>query len=110
MTLFSDLLNDPERPRIYLVDARPYDPTAGAVTRRGFSSGALTPLYDGIAWPAMLEVALSFRNSINTADRALGGDGTPDLGTIDIAISDGTADELSDLLWAGRDITVLMGA
>lgn len=109
MTAFDDLLANPERRRVWLLEADPYDPVAPGVVTRRFSGGSDDPYFNGVFWQDRLKVALNYELDLMRGSR-LGGGTVPSFGEITIFIGDGDNDELTGFLWEGREIRLWLGA
>ncbi len=110
---YQALLADPDAPRIYLVEASPYDPdTAGVVTRRWSTSGYESGPSDTPAnthFQPRVSQPLAFGREISRGGLP---DGRARSTSAEIVLTngDGDLDALLDWDWKGRVVTVKMGA
>lgn len=109
--IFESLFEDPDITRIYVLEAKPWDPGIGATIDRYYADR----FWRGdIHASVRLVEALDVQGAIFSGFGGLSGSSVPQFGGIRLAAhseNDDTIeeDELSDFYWDGRSIRVMMG-
>ncbi len=127
---FWALLQDGTRPRVYLLEAFPYDPSTtplgslfgqvefghipfGAdegVEAVRFSAGSLAPIFASELWAARMDIVMNAEVAIFSNRGGVGGSGVPTFGQTTIKIGDGDHDAQTAMHWDGRPVTIYLGA
>ena len=101
----------PGRDEVYLVDLAPYDPATAATREIRFSThGYTTEPSDtppNRSWPQAAEIAVSLEQKLGLIDFGRRGEITA--GDLVLLLHDGDRDELLDLYWDQRPVTVKRG-
>ncbi len=93
---------------IILAEITPYDPAQSAQVTVRFSSGAVTPIYNGLHWPARLADGFSLGMAIFEDGFETPGS-TRTAGSLQILIGDGGADALTTYNWDQRQVKIWTG-
>lgn len=111
---FQQLLDDPSRRRLYLIETFPRDVDAAQdLTLRystgGFKSAPSDPTTPNTLWLARVLSALEFERQLANGG-LVSGRALPTFGNVQLANGDGRLTALFRYAWAGRQLDVLMGA